>query len=51
MMIIVQIHLSWIVNLEYTCLNFYMEKLFSLSNDLCKKGSETSRFPAMQTNC
>ena len=25
-----QIHLSWIVNLEYTCLNFYMEKLFSL---------------------
>ena len=23
--ILEQIHLSWIVNLEYTCLNFYME--------------------------
>ena len=29
--IIVQIHLSWIVNLEYTCLDFYMEKLFTCS--------------------
>ena len=36
--IIVQIHLSWIVNLEYTCLNFYMEfqpKAFKLNNFPC----------------